>query len=111
MTISIPAFYVILMISYIGFNVGLWGIFEKASEKGWKSLIPVYRDIVWLKVLSRPKWWMILIVLPVSNVFMGYMMIWKTIRLFGKTNYIPLVFGTFFNFAYLPYLGFAKRER
>lgn len=111
MTISVTTFYVLLVISYIGFNVGLWGVFEKAGEKGWKSLVPVYRDIVWLKVLSRPKWWMILIVLPVSNVFMGYMMIWKTIRLFGKTNYIPLVFGTFFNFAYLPYLGFAKRER
>ena len=110
MTISVPTFYVLLVISYIGFNVGLWGIFEKAGEKGWKSLIPVYRDVVWLRILSRPKWWMILIVLPVSNVFMGYMMIWKTIRLFGKTSYIPLVFGTFFNFAYFPYLGFSKRE-
>ena len=111
MTISVTAFYVILVISYIGFNAGLWGVFEKAGEKGWKSLIPVYRDIVWLRVLSRPMWWMILILLPVSNVFMGYMMIWKTIRLFGKTNYIPLVFGTFFNFAYLPYIGFSKREK
>ncbi|MBQ7734940.1 MAG: signal peptidase I [Bacteroidales bacterium] len=111
MTISVTAFYVLLVISYIGFNVGLWGVFEKAGEKGWKSLVPVYRDIVWLRVLSRPKWWMILIVLPVSNVFMGYMMIWKTIRLFGKTSYIPLVFGTFFNCVYLPYLGFSKREK
>ena len=111
MTISITAFYVILAISYIGFNAGLWGVFKKAGEKGWKSLVPVYRDFVWLRVLSRPKWWMILIILPVSNVFMGYMMIWKTIRLFGKTSYIPLVFGTFFNFAYLPYLGFSKREQ
>ena len=111
MTISVTAFYVLLVISYIGFNVGLWGVFEKAGEKGWKSLVPVYRDIVWLRVLSRPKWWMILIVLPVSNVFMGYLMIWKTIRLFGKTSYIPLVFGTFFNCVYLPYLGFSKREK
>jgi len=110
MTISVPVFYVILVISYIGFNVGLWGVFNKAGEKGWKSLVPVYRDLVWLKILSRPKWWMILIILPVSNVFMGYMMIWKTIRLFGKTNYIPLVFGTFFYFVYLPYLGFSKKE-
>lgn len=110
MTISVSTFCIIMIISYIGFNVGLWGIFQKAGEQGWKSLIPVYRDLVWLKILSRPKWWMILIVLPVSNVFMGYMMIWKTIRLFGKTSYLPLVFGTFFNFAYLPYLGFSKKE-
>jgi len=42
---------------------------------------------------------------------MFYLMVWKTIRLFGKTSYWYLIPGTFFFFIYLPYLGIAKNER
>jgi signal peptidase I len=42
---------------------------------------------------------------------MLYMMVWKTIRLFGKTSYLYLIPGTFFFFLYLPCLGFSKNER
>jgi len=41
---------------------------------------------------------------------MFYLMIWKTIRLFGKTSYLYLIPGTFFFFIYLPYLGISKNE-
>ena len=102
---------VLSIISVIGFQIGLWFIFKKAGEKAWKSLIPVYNMCVWLKVLSRPKWWLFLILFPFIFVFMFYLMIWKTIRLFGKTSYLYLIPGTFFFFLYLPWLGISKRER
>jgi len=70
------------VIAIIGFQIGLWFIFKKAGEKPWKSLIPIYNMWVWLKVLSRPKWWMLLILFPFIGAFMIYLMIWKTIRLF-----------------------------
>lgn len=111
MTITVTMFYIILIIKYIGFNVGLWAIFHKAGEKGWKALIPGYRIWVWLDVISRPHWWIYLYIVPFLNIFMGYLMIWKTIRLFRKTSYIPLLLGTFFYFIYLPYLGFSSREK
>jgi len=102
--------FVISIISIIGFQIGLWFIFNKAGENPWKSLIPVYNMCVWLKVLSRPKWWLFLILFPFIFVFMLYLMIWKTIRLFGKTSYLYLIPGTFFFFLYLPWLGISKRE-
>lgn len=112
MTLSHFAVYTCLIIAYIGFHVGLWGIFKKAGVNPWLSLIPIGNYWFWLrKVLSRPWWWMILILIPFSGCFMFYMMLWKTIRLFGKTSYIPLILGTFFFFVYLPYLGFSKREK
>ena len=53
--ISLTAFYIILIIKYIGFQIGLWGIFEKAGVKGWKSVIPIYRSWIWLRqILDRP---------------------------------------------------------
>ncbi len=110
MQLSIPAIYILLFIALIGLQVGLWGVFKKAKQKPWKSLIPIYNMWVWLTILERPRWWMALIFFPFISFFMIYMMIWKTIRLYGKTSYLPLIFGTFFFFIYLPYIGFSKRE-
>ena len=112
MSLSITAVYICLIIAFLGLHVGLWGIFKKAGVNPLLSLIPMGDYWFWLrKVLSRPWWWMLLIVFPFIGVFMFFMMVWKTIRLFGKTSYLPLIFGTAFFFIYLPYLGFSKREK
>ena len=112
MTLSLTAVCICLIIAFLGLHVGLWGIFKKAGVNPLLSLIPMGDYWFWLrKVLSRPWWWMLLIVFPFIGVFMFFMMVWKTIRLFGKTSYIPLILGTFFFFVYLPYLGFSKKER
>ncbi|MDR2979640.1 MAG: signal peptidase I [Bacteroidales bacterium] len=111
MALSKITVLIFTIISIVGFLLGLWKIFEKAGEKGWKALIPFYNMWIWIKILSRPKWWMIMTCLPFITIFMFYMMVWKTIRLFGKTSYLPLIFGTLFNFIYLPYLGFSSKEK
>jgi len=110
LTFTPTSLTVISIIAFIGFQIGLWFIFKKAGEKPWKSLVPIYNMWVWLKVLSRPKWWMLLIIFPFIGIFMFYLMVWKTIRLFGKTSYGYLLPGTFFFFIYLPWLGISKNE-
>ena len=99
-----------LIISLIGLHVGLWTIFKKAGLKPWHSLIPIFNMWKWVKILERPWWWMLLICFPFITFFMIYMMIWKTIRLFGKTSYLYLIPGTIFFMFYLPYLGISKKE-
>ena len=112
MTLSITAVYILLLIAFLGLHVGLWGIFKKAGVNPFLSLIPMGDYWFWLrKVLSRSWWWMLLIIFPFIGIFMFFMMVWKTIRLFGKTSYIPLILGTAFFFIYLPYLGFSKKEK
>lgn len=111
MVLSKIALIVLCIISSLGFFIGLWKIFEKAGEKGWKALIPLYNMWVWIGILSRPKWWMIPVCIPFITFFMFYMMVWKTIRLYGKTSYLPLILGTIFHFIYLPYLGFSNKEK
>ena len=111
MILSYTAVVVISIIQVIGFQIGLWIIFQKAGLKGWKSIIPFYRTWLWLrKVIDRPWWWMIFWAIPFIGVFMVYYMIWETIRCFGKRSYRYLIPGTFFYFFYLPYLGFMKKE-
>lgn len=112
MLLSKAAVYILLIISIIGLHTGLWFIFKKAQVKPWLSLIPVYSLWIWLrKVLDRPVWWMIFIIFFPITIFMVLMMVWKTIRQFGKRSYWVLIPGTLFFFLYLPYLGFAKNEK
>ncbi|HPE40126.1 MAG TPA: signal peptidase I [Bacteroidales bacterium] len=111
MNLSPLLVYIILVISLVGFQVGIWGIFKKAGKNPWLSLIPIYNSWIWLKILSRPWWWMIFICIPFISVFMFLMMVWKTIRLYGKTSYLFLIPGTLFFMLYLPYLGFSRKEK
>lgn len=111
MELSCLAVELISIVVVIGLQIGLWKIFQKAGVKPWLSLIPIYNMWVWLRrVLDKPWWWMLLIIFPFIGVFMFFMMVWKTIRLYGKTSYLPLIFGTLFFFLYFPYLGFSNKE-
>ncbi|MCQ2286407.1 MAG: signal peptidase I [Bacteroidales bacterium] len=110
MELSISTLIILLIISAIGFLVGMWAIFKKAGRQPWHILIPGYNLWAWLRVIERPWWWLLFFLIPALAVFMFFLMIWKTIRLFGKRSYLPLILGTAFFFIYLPYLGFSKKE-
>ena len=90
---------------------GLWKIFEKAGERGWKALIPFYNMYAWLKVLQRPAWWLIFVFMPFFGIFMFFLMVWKTIRHFGKTSYWVLIPATCFPCVYFLYLAYSSKEK
>ena len=48
--------------------VGYWVVFTKAGEAGWKSIIPIYSTIVLLKIVGRPWWWILLMLIPLVNL-------------------------------------------
>ena len=51
--------------------IGQWKLFEKAKEKGWKSLIPIYNLYTMCKVTGVNPWWIVVsfAVAIVSSVF------------------------------------------
>ena len=46
---------------------GLWKVFTKAGEAGWKSIIPIWNIIVLLRIAGRPWWWLFLFFIPIVN--------------------------------------------
>ncbi|MCR4737201.1 MAG: signal peptidase I [Bacteroidales bacterium] len=112
MFISTTALIVILVIAFVGWQIGLWKIFKKAGLKPWLSVVPFYNIWLWIrKVIDRPWWWMLLFLIPYLGIFMFFYMVWETIHQFKKNGYLPLILGTLFFFVYLPYLGFSKKEQ
>lgn len=44
-----PVTIITILILYIFYIICLWKIFEKAGEKGWKSLVPFYNSYIFMK--------------------------------------------------------------
>ena len=112
MTISTTALIIILALVFLGWQIGLWGIFKKAGLAPWKSLIPFYNIWLWVRnVIERPWWWFLIFLIPYLGIFMFFYMIWETIHQFNKYGYVTLILGTLFFMFYMPYLGFSPREK
>ena len=62
----------------------VWKIFTKAGEKGWKSLVPIYGAVVFLRIVGRPGWWVLLLCVPVLNLFPALALCIDLARVFGK---------------------------
>lgn len=62
----------------------VWKIFTKAGEPGWKSLVPVYGAVVFMRIVGRPWWMVLLMAIPVLNLFPYIMLCIDLARAFGK---------------------------
>ncbi|WP_299045690.1 signal peptidase I [uncultured Polaribacter sp.] len=75
--------------------LGTWKLYVKAGRKAWEAAVPIYNGIVLMSIIKRPKWWIILLFIPVVNLLM-FPVIWiETIRSFGfkkKTDSLLVIF-------------------
>ena len=75
-------FIFFLVVQVIHF-LGTWKLYVKAGRKAWEAAVPVYNGIVLMQIINRPKWWVILLFIPIVNLLM-FPVIWiETIRTFG----------------------------
>ena len=89
--------------------ISLWKIFTKASEAGWKCLIPVYNFWVLLKITRLPGYYFILLLIPLINIFASIRMAKRLSTSFGRgTGFtVGLIF---LPFIFYPILAFGKSE-
>ena len=75
-------FLFFLVVQVIHF-LGTWKLYVKAGRKPWEAAIPIYNGVVLMQMINRPKWWIVLLFIPVVNLLM-FPVIWiETIRTFG----------------------------
>ena len=62
------------LICFLCYNLLIFGgtqkLFMLAGISSWKSIIPFYNIIKLLEIIKRPKWWIILVFIPVINLIM-----------------------------------------
>lgn len=75
----------ILILQVIHF-LGTWKLYVKAGRKAWEAIVPIYNAVVLMQIINRPKWWVVLLFIPIINLLM-FPIVWvETIRSFGKNT-------------------------
>lgn len=105
------ALIIFLPVSFTLVALFAWPIFEKAGVPGWKTGIPFYNLYLWLRIIDKPMWWYIFLIIPFINVFMIMLMIVELVKCFGKYSLLEQGGAVLFPFAYLPYLGLSPKEK
>ena len=102
-------FYISLFILIIiGIRIGLYKLFEKAGEDGWKAFIPVYSDLIWLKLIGKPQWWVILTLIPIVRTLIKISMDIDLVKAYGKHKFGEQAKAVLIPFIYYPQIGFDK---
>ena len=85
-------FIFFLSVQLIHFG-GSWKLYQKAGRKSWEALIPVYNAVVLMEIIRRPKWWVVLLFIPIINL-MIFPVVWvETLRSFGKNSSLDTTLG------------------
>jgi hypothetical protein len=58
-----PVFWLCYAVYTILIIAAWWKIFSKAGQPGWAAIIPIYNLIVWCKIVGRPAWWVLLLLI------------------------------------------------
>ncbi|MBA4031877.1 MAG: signal peptidase I [Planctomyces sp.] len=89
--------------------IALWKIFTKAGKPGWAAIIPIYNYIVWLEIVGRPLWWVLLFFIPGVNFVVAVIATLDLVKSFGKG--VGFAIGVIFlPFIFLPILGFGDAK-
>lgn len=113
MVAALAAFGLIFMLIWVAVVVlviaSMWKIFVKAGEPGWAAIVPIYNAIVLLKIVGKPVWWIVLMIIPLVNIVIMIMVVIGLANSFGK----GAGFGIgllLLPFIFYPMLGFGSAE-
>jgi hypothetical protein len=64
--------------------IAYWKIFEKAGQPGWAAIIPLYNLYIFLKVIGKSAFWIVLLLLPFINIIFMLIALNLLSKSFGK---------------------------
>src|SRR5207247_11272868 len=79
-----PVFWICYAAYAILIIAAWWKIFSKAGQPGWAAIIPIYNWIVWCKIVGRPWWWILLLLIPFVNIIILIILMIDLAKSFGK---------------------------
>ena len=89
--------------------VAIWKVFTKAGQPGWASIIPIYNIYIWCKIVGRPAWWIILMLIPFVNFIICIILCIDLAKSFGKGAGFGIGLA-FLGIIFFPILGFGSAQ-
>ena len=60
-----------------------WKLYRAAGKNAWEAAVPIYNAIVLMEIIHRPRWWVLLMLIPIINLIIIPVIWVETIRSFG----------------------------
>src|SRR6476620_10999988 len=89
--------------------VAMWKVFTKAGEPDWASIIPIYNIYIWCKIVGRPWWWILLMLIPLVNFIICIILCIDLAKSFGKGVGFGLGLALL-GIIFFPILGFGSAQ-
>ncbi len=100
---------IVTIATMIPYYIGLWKLYEKAGEKGWKCLIPFYNMYILYEIVYGNGWKMFFLFIPVFNIVVSMAVMFRLAEVFGKST----AFGVgllFLKYIFMLVLAFDSSE-
>jgi hypothetical protein len=97
------------LLIFLAYVVGLWQVFIKAGESGWKAIIPIYNIWILLEIIGRPGWWVILYFIPVVGFVIWVIMNLDLAKSFDRGTWFAIGL-ILLPFLFVPFLGFSDTQ-
>ena len=105
---EISGWLIFILLVQLIHGIGTWKLYVKAGRKSWEAFVPVYNGIVLMQIINRPKYWILLLFIPVINLFL-FPIIWiETLRTFGKKSTLDMVLGVVTLGFYIAYVNYTQ---
>jgi hypothetical protein len=107
---SMPtSYYIIALALSVLIIVSLWKIFTKAGKPGWAAIVPIYNVIVLVQITGLPLWYIILLLIPIVNIYAIFKIYIELAHKFGKSTGFGVLM-VFFSGICIPILAFDKNS-
>jgi len=111
--IYMMAVFFVLYVGFIVFMLAcIWKVYTKAGKPGWSAFVPIYNIVVLLEIVGKPTWWIILMLIPIVNIFVGISVQHRLSLSFGKDAgftvgliFLPFIFFPILAFSDATYKG------
>ncbi len=88
--------------AFIFTRIGLMRLFKLAGQPAFMAWIPVLSWWYWIKLVGRPSWYMIGMLIPGLNILFSFNITLDLLRSFGKNKFWEQLVGTVFSFILFP---------
>lgn len=107
---NLSEWLIFILILQIIHGLSTWKLYLKAGRKPVESFIPIYNLIILMKIINRPRWWVILLFVPIINLLVIPVVWIETIRSFGKYSTLDTVLVVMTLGFYITYLNYTDKK-
>ena len=90
--------------------VGSQKLFRLAGIPGWHAIIPFYNIVKHLDIIKRPRWWIILVFIPVINLLMIPVVWVELIKRFNHNSKIDRILVILTLGLYIFYISYVSNK-